>query len=547
MAGSKIRLLDEKTINQIAAGEVIENPASVVKELVDNAIDAGSTKIVVEAVNSGRQLIRVQDNGHGMNHDDALLCIERHATSKIRSVEDLWSLATMGFRGEALSSIASVSECTLLTAPQSDGLTDGSRVSVSGGKILSHERLKCLSGTTIEVKSLFFNVPARKKFLKSPAKDATDICKVMQQLALSHPHVAFELILNHTKEFSFKASSCEERIKDVLGKEFFSELLPLTFQHDDLILRGFISKPSYSRPTRASQHLFVNNRPVQSLALSHAVKDAYGSSIDPQRHPAFVLFVDIAKSALDVNVHPQKREVRFSFEDELKQLIVQAVSAALFTRHVPVQTVQMSRPVHYEAPIITPAPPQVAEQMILIEEHAKVLAVFDDFIIADVEWKEPLEDGLSVISIKRALARLTHDGQSGTKSVSSQTLLVPIFIECNAEEANRLREKLPQLEKAGIVLSDFGRSSFLIQAIPSYLESSMVEDMIKAMLVDDSHNLADSLAKACKSVQKHKTLSPDAALQVIKKLRSCDNPYICPAGDKIVTILTATDLEKKFK
>lgn len=588
---SKIRILDEKTINQIAAGEVIESPASVVKELVDNAIDAHATKIVVEAVNSGRQLIRVQDNGSGMGHDDALLCIERHATSKIRSLDDLWALATMGFRGEALSSVASISEFSLLTAPQNttSDQAEGSLLQVSGGKIVSHEKVKCLSGTTIEVKSLFYNVPARKKFLKSPAKDASDITKILVQTALANPQVAFELILNHKREFSWQASSAEERIRDALGGEFFSELMPISYQKDDIRIHGFVANPSFSRPTRAYQYLFVNNRPVVSLPLSHAVKEAYGSSLDPVRHPAFVLFIDIATTALDVNVHPQKKEVRFSFEDDLKRVLIEAVSSALFTRNTSFSAL---RPAFQQPPTsersarapVAPFPsvpreftqheireleysvqneePQPQFTQLFLEQTAhavSVQVVFDDFIIADILWpaaidlpEELAQEGLYLISAKRALSRLAFDGASLPKElakVSSQTLLVPVFIETSAHEAGQLRALLPQLEQAGIVISDFGRASFLVQAIPGYLEASCINDIIRRLLDDEGaiNNLAVTLAKACKTSNTQKPLSKEAASHVVKKLLECVNPFQCPAGDKIVSIFTKNELEKKFR
>lgn len=591
---SKIRILDEKTINQIAAGEVIESPASVVKELVDNAIDARATKIVVEAVNSGRQLIRVQDNGCGMGHDDALLCIERHATSKIRSLDDLWALATMGFRGEALSSVASISEFSLLTAPQnaSSDQSEGSLLQVNGGKIISHEKVKCLSGTTIEVKSLFYNVPARKKFLKSPAKDAGDIVKVLLQTALANPQVAFELVLNHKREFSWQAASLEDRVKDALGNEFFSELIAVSFQKDDIRIHGFVANPSFSRPTRAYQYLFVNNRPVVSLPLSQAVKEAYGSSLDPVRHPAFVLFIDIATTALDVNVHPQKKEVRISFEDELKQALIQGVSSALFSRNSSVSAIRpsfqsaknyaASEPVPSASfPAVPreftqkairelennvynePAVPQFTQLFLEETAHSvNVQAVFDDFIMADIIWPASVDlpeelahqksEGLYLISAKRALSRLAFEGASLPKELaktSAQTLLVPVFIEVSAHEAGQLRAMIPQLEQAGIVISDFGRASFLVQAIPSYLEPSCIQDVIRRLLDDEGaiNDLAVTLAKACKSSKNQKPLSKEAASHVVKKLLECVNPFQCPAGDKIVAILTKSELEKKFR
>jgi len=571
----KIRILDEKTINQIAAGEVIESPASVVKELVDNAIDAGATKIVVEAVNSGRQLLRIQDNGCGMGHDDALLCIERHATSKIRSLDDLWALETMGFRGEALSSVASISEFKLLTAPFNPNCeqSEGSSLHVSGGKIVSHEKVKCLSGTTIEVRSLFFNVPARKKFLKSPAKDASDIIKVLLQAALANPKVAFELILNHKREFSWQAMLLEARIKEVLGQEFFSELLSVSYKNDGVYIHGFIANPTFSRPTRSHQYLFVNSRPISSLALSHAAKEAYGSSLDPLRHPAFVLFVDIAADALDVNVHPQKKEVRFSFEDELKKALITAVSTALFSRHAPVAkpylSLQPSVTTVSSFSTATSASDQKPWQQPAIQytfdlqqepSHSiNVHTVLDDFILADVSFPAETrlpdgfeQDSLYVISASRALSRLAFDGSTHNRDVAKgavQTLLVPVFIELSVNEASQLRAIMSKLEQTGIMINDFGKASFLVQGIPNYLEYACIEEIIRKLLENETSldDIPVRLARACKTTKFTKRLSRDAASHVVKKLLECVNPFVCPVGDKIICALTKSELEKKFR
>ena len=452
-------------------------------------------------------------------------------------------------------------------------------------------RVKCLSGTTIEVRSLFFNVPARKKFLKSPAKDASDIVKVLLQTALANPKVAFELILNHNREFSWQASSIEDRIKDALGSEFFSELIAISFEKDGVSIHGFIAKPTYSRPTRSQQHLFVNNRPVQSLALSHAVKEAYGSSLDPARHPAFVLFIDVATTALDVNVHPQKKEVRFSFEDELKQLLIQAVSSTLFSRNataaIAVEPMgdlmrsftsgpftntpkEFSHNPIYEArrapnpssyPDSTREPPAQFTQMFLPETaHAAIVhAVVDDFIIADITWPDRydlpddlLQEGLYIISTKRALSRLAFDGASQEKNgekAASQTLLVPVFLELSTNEAVQLRAMIADLERTGIVIVDFGRSSFLVQAIPGFLDASSIPDIIHSLLEDEGAicDLASTLAKACRATKNQKTLSKEAASHVVKKLLECVNPFQCPVGDKIVSKLSINELEKKFR
>lgn len=568
-----IRILDEHTINQIAAGEVIENPASVVKELVDNALDAGASKIVIEATSSGRQLISVRDNGCGMNRDDALLCLERHATSKIRSLDDLWNLTTMGFRGEALSSIAAVSELTLLTAKSdpSDSqneLVAGTRVVASGGKILSCERVMCLPGTTFEIRSLFFNVPARKKFLKSPAKDASDILKVTLQLALGNPHVAFELILNQKRELKLGVQSVQQRLKETLGNEFFSELLPLEYKNEVANLSGYISKASHSRPTRAFQYLFINNRPVSSHVVSFAAKEAYGASLDPARHPAFVLHVAMKPEILDVNVHPQKKEVRFQIDEVVKESVIEAINKTLFTSSPPQKS---SFDTSYKASLtqthFTPYLPLEIRQEVLnvkqeeleLPSQFEVLGIFAGYILAFVSWTEAqkkklpselLEEGIYLISSREALSRITFDGAL-SKSSSIQTLLVPVFLELSLQEANCLKEHLASLEKIGLLIREFGSNSFLIEGVPRFLEELDIEETVRALVAKLEDQQIQDIVRALASVARNSkrgfSLTLPLATLIVKKLTECDDPFISPFGARIITIITQAEIEKKFR
>ncbi len=330
---TKIRVLPDQAINQIAAGEVVENSASVVKELVENALDAGATDIHVEVKAGGRHLIRVVDNGCGMVPDDALLCLERHATSKIRSADDLNQLSTMGFRGEALPSIAAVSKFTLLTAPAKGEATI---VVIEGGRIMHSGASSRSQGTTIEVKSLFFNVPVRKKFLRSVAYDTAEVDKMMSQLALANPKVKFQLVsdqkilLNATSAAAFSdEEGLAVRIADVLGSDFFSSLAPVSFSQEPFQISGFIGSPTCTRSNRTGQSIFINRRPVICPLVSVAVNDGYGSCLQSQRFPVFVLHITIPGDWVDVNVHPQKREVRLREELLFKQLVARAVEKAL--------------------------------------------------------------------------------------------------------------------------------------------------------------------------------------------------------------------------
>ncbi|MBA3722009.1 MAG: DNA mismatch repair endonuclease MutL [Parachlamydiaceae bacterium] len=335
---SKIRVLDDHTINKIAAGEVIENPSSVVKELVENAMDAGATEITIEIMGGGRQLIRITDNGCGMSQDDALLCLERHATSKIRQVDDIHEIMTMGFRGEAIPSIASISKFTLLTTPNtSEKNNNGTMIIVDGGKLLTATPAARSPGTTIEVKSLFFNVPVRKKFQKSPTYDAQEILKIITIISLGYPNIKFELISDQNQILNTSSLPPDHtfqenlgfRIETVFGKDFFEGLCPVSAQEDEFQLEGFIGLPEFTRHNRTGQYLFINQRAVHSPIIGFAVRDGYGTMLPTNRHPIFVLHLRIPGSLIDVNVHPQKKEVRLRQESHLKALITKAIQKAL--------------------------------------------------------------------------------------------------------------------------------------------------------------------------------------------------------------------------
>ncbi|MBA3816602.1 MAG: DNA mismatch repair endonuclease MutL [Parachlamydiaceae bacterium] len=343
---SKIRVLTEHTINKIAAGEVIENPSSVVKELVENSIDANASEICIEIKGGGRQLIRITDDGCGMNNDDALLCLERHATSKIREVEDIHDVTTMGFRGEAIPSIASISKFMLLTCPQpensqavltSEPSSFGTMLMVDGGKIINCSTAARSPGTTIEVKNLFFNVPVRKKFLKSPTVDTNEILKMTSIIALGHPTIKFQLISDNKTLLTTQISQdnndfknqLNTRVEAILGHDFLENCISLKHAQDGLLLQGVIGLPSYTRHNRTGQYLFINNRGVFSPLVAYAIKEGYGTALPSGRHPVFVLHLSITGNLVDVNVHPQKREVRLRQEHVLKDLIIKGIEQAL--------------------------------------------------------------------------------------------------------------------------------------------------------------------------------------------------------------------------
>lgn len=338
---SKIRVLPESISNRIAAGEVIERPASVVKELVENAIDAGAEKICVEIEKAGVRLIRVTDDGSGMDADDALLCLEPHATSKIAQERDIERIVTLGFRGEALPSIASVSRFSLKTRQRS--ALEGNEVIVQGGKFIKTAPVGCAPGTEMTVKDLFFNTPARKKFLKTEATEEKHIEEMLYMLALPYPQITFELFIDGKCIFSSPAhDTLLPRLKTFFGKAFVDGVLPVGYSSEDVKITGFIAMHGLNRNTRREQRTFVNGRGVESVTLYQGIREGYGSLVEKGRFPPVVLFISLDPSLVDVNVHPAKREVRFRNERKLAFDLAEAVRTALRLTPAPSITVDPS-------------------------------------------------------------------------------------------------------------------------------------------------------------------------------------------------------------
>lgn len=551
--GSKIQLLDDQTINQIAAGEVIENPASVVKELVENAIDAGSKKIFVEIIAGGQEYICVQDNGFGMTQEDALLSLCRHATSKIRTADDLFSLVTMGFRGEALASIAAISEFSLSTACKGESaVQEGTHLVVKGGAVSSCSTTSCLPGTRIEVRSLFYNVPARKKFQKSPARDTVEVVKLLTHIALAHPEVEFELIANHKKEFHLKPATFEnlkERIQFLLSHEYAAEMKLIECEVEGIKIQGFVGSPSACRPNRTGQYLFINRRPITSLSLSYAVKDGYGTSLESPRHPTFVLHLFLPPDSVDVNVHPQKKEVRFRQEDLIKKAVSEAVERALFQNEKAPVEMKVAEAINKSVPIepflpsgmykksfqssynfspqqknyhafeqapfdapspiaivaknkdsslspLLPLPPPDMLQKEVSTFH--IVGTFQEYILLEVQWSQELTNrlpdklkgaGLCIAECRSVLSRIAYedltDLDKQKKDIASQQLLMPIFVELSQSEASILMKMMPLLLSLGFEIREFGRAAFLIESIPATFDPVHVVDFIRELVQEE--------------------------------------------------------------
>lgn len=607
---TKIRVLSDLTINKIAAGEVIENPSSVVKELVENAIDASSKDICIEIMGGGRQMIRISDDGCGMVLDDALLCLERHATSKIRDVEDIHEIGTMGFRGEAVPSIASISKFTLLTSQREQTRPDqqGTLIMIDGGKIISCVPAVRSPGTTMEVKNLFFNVPVRKKFQKSPAYDTNEILKMVSLLALGHPHIQFELISDQKLILKAKASAesstealLADRIDSVLGSEFASFLLPIQIEKGECRIQGFVGTPTHHRHNRSGQYLFINQRAVMSSLVSFAIRDGYGSMLPSQRHPVFVIHLTIPGSFVDVNVHPQKKEVRLRQESTIRDLLKEGVQAALQNNSEPVSfnmgfnAPLPSTPLPWDEPLpfvkapeslshteisdeSVPAmwdPPKKKQPTLALQEflpqpeapkypRPRVITTLPRYILIEGTALDASYQGLCLVDQSAARRRILFerlmdhmkDGK-GTPQ-ECQQLLIPLTIDLSNLDASLMRSHMDTLHQIGFHIHEFRPNTFHVDAVPSFFTETDLNNTLSTLLHDI--NDLDDIGQMAKEREKQialavsrsvkdsgMRLSMEEAQLLVNQLMKCETPLQCPQGKAIVIHLNPDDIGKLFR
>ena len=484
-----IALLADDVINQIAAGEVIENPASVVKELVDNAIDAKASQIQIDIQAGGQQLILVEDDGCGMTQEDAKLCLLRHATSKIKSIEDLDVLKTMGFRGEALAAIAAISHLQIIT---SNGV-EGTRLQTAAGQIQLVEPAARNRGTSIEVRSLFFNTPARRKFQKSPQSCTTAIMRMIQSLALAHPEKAFKLSSQGQVLFDVHPAAFKERIEQVIGVDICRSGFWLG--KDDQ-LSGWLGAFDEARSTRLGQYFFLNRRPIFSPLLSRAVREGYGTRIAEGTHPACVLMLEKDPSEFDVNVHPQKREVRFCDEGELFRQIREAIQKnflpCTFTQEIHFQP-RPNDP--WEQPS-TVREPSVAEriseptQLWPERSDAQALAVVGSFLLIQRDREVRIVD---MRQAQEEKALVSHEKQS---------LLVPIQLAISPDE--EISNLLERCSEAGLDAKVLGPHRLCLDALPEWLSPSDAPKLIDALKEDGL--VKDIVHRFCREIPKLWTL-----------------------------------------
>jgi DNA mismatch repair protein MutL len=601
---SKIRILSELTINQIAAGEVIENPASVVKELVENAIDAGSSHLKIEILGGGFQLIKIADDGLGMSPEDAVLSLERHATSKIADVEDLFTLKTMGFRGEALSSIAAISKMRLLTALEN---APAAAIEVEGGKVVHVGPAARCRGTSIEVRSLFYNVPARRKFQKSPAASSAEITRIITHLALAHPEIGFELVFQNRPHFSLPASTGEEllallkrRADALLGDEFVSScrdflLHPAPSDCVNLSASkshnltgwgvkekgwegvGLIAEPMFSRHNRSGQHLFINRRPVFCPPISYAIRDAYATRLNSDKHPVYLLHLTIPAHLVDVNVHPQKKEVRLREESLLKSALHSAVNASLAAAE-PLRSDAttfssfFSQPDHspFSEPLVFRESMEVFEvQELPLEIPVRPIGIHGCYLLIDAASMPPFifQDlchtqslGVVWMDIPAAEARIHLEAllENAGKQPSSQGLLFPVSFHFTRAEAELLKTHLDLLQNLGLQVREAAESAFIVDGIPPFmkeedLRASLIEIIGELQGLERDASRGEALLRRLGATLSRKTrfrsrlYSQQEALQIAQKLLKAADPLHCPQGKKTFFHVREEEIENYFR
>lgn len=579
----RINILSEVVANQIAAGEVVERPASVLKELVENSLDAGAKRLRIEIKSGGRSLMRVQDDGYGMDRDDALLCLERHATSKIKSAQDLLHIGSFGFRGEAVPSIASVSRFKLGTCAY--GENEGTEISVEGGKITQVKTCGCAVGTDIEIRSLFFNVPARKKFLKSDNTETSHVQQVILYQALAHPDVAFTFIQDERTVWQLASTNhLLERIRQLKGMDFCKELLEVKHESYGVKISGFIGQPGVSRSSRSEQIVYVNRRPVDSRTISFALQEGYHNALMKGRYPVAILFLQMDPALVDVNVHPSKREVRFRDDAAIREAVVESIRATLVTNNS-LLTSTLPSPI----PDRFPAPPQLASAgaggrrlppTVTRNQSFAALSAFSPVdgippVIPEAqdvahdfpeikdeslsgrpptrpEWKEGDKDvsagglfriigifnktyilaesidGLVLIDQHAAHERVMFEmllKQFALHKVETQQLLSPETIHVEPRDAMVLIDHLEVLNQTGIGISEFGQNTFLIDALPVWMSKRGPKEMIR--------DLIDSLE------QEGGKTARDRRYREEKVVRAA-----CRASVKANDFLTMTEVER---
>ena len=602
-----IKLLEKKVADKIAAGEVVDRPLSVVKELVENSIDAGADAVVVEIKKGGKTYIRVSDTGCGINADEVTTAFKRHATSKITEAEDLDSIQTLGFRGEALASIAAVSRTELITKT-ADAKT-GTSITVEGGETAGISAIGCDGGTTVIVRDLFYNVPARYKFMKSDSAEAGLITEFVSQMALAYPYIRFKLINNEAVQFLTQGRGDRySSILTIYSKDIGKSLVPVEYENGEMKLSGYVSNVGESRNSRKNQIFFVNGRVVSSKVMDTAVKNAYKERLFMGRFPIAFLFLEVKPDTLDVNIHPNKKEIRFDDEKSVELFVTEAIKQALATKEaaptVNIAEIKPEKPVSKahaaEKPAETPVAVQRTEQeprpepekVIVTETPEKSSQLNIKELLSTMREESEIRENTGII--KPAVSRpfefstLIIKGSVFATYIIAEDEADMYLIDQHAAHERIFYEKLikqfeseeklhqPVLMPAiftlpvtvtgeqwinvlfnmGYTIEPFGERTYRITEIPMFMELSEAEDFVKDFIssIDEETDLKsqktlDKIAsKACKSAVKGNDNLNDAEIaQLIKDLAACENPFSCPHGRPTFIKLGRYQIERMFK
>jgi len=577
-----IHILPAEIASQIAAGEVVERPASVVKELVENALDAGAKQISIKIIEAGKRLIEISDDGCGIPASELALSVERHATSKLVEAADLFRITSLGFRGEALASIASISRLTL-TSRQA-GSSAGSRIRVEGGISGKHEPVGAPFGTLVQVEDLFYNVPARLKFLKQDITERNQIDHLVTRYALAYPDVRVHL--SHEEHFTLQTSGSGDRrsvLALIYGPEIARQMLEITYREENLSVAGFISPISITRSNRSGLVFFVNGRPVQEPALSAAVMKGYQTLLMVGRFPMAIIFLKIPPEEVDVNVHPTKAEVRFRGADRIFSGVQNAVRRGLLA-HNPVPDLDPRwRWNTQPRPTFSGLDWRMANQDLPAADayNAQETASAGDLIpqqgdaqpdfpstripllrlvgqIANAYLVAEAPDGLYLVDQHAAHERVLFERfmQQNTELIPSQSLLQPASVELGPPAARLLEEQLPAMKKLGFVVEPFGPNTFLVRALPALLQKLDPEAALRVLVEDfeeDEKPLGEEtearlVARVCKraAVKAGQSLSTEEGRNLLTDLEACQSPRTCPHGRPTMIYLSVDLLERQF-
>jgi DNA mismatch repair protein MutL len=570
-----IRVLPTLLVNQIAAGEVVDRPASIVKELVENAIDAGSTRIEIQLNHGGKDGIRVSDNGSGIAPEELELAITPHATSKITEEADLAAIASLGFRGEALASIGSVSHLSLISRRQEDA--SGTSIAVDGGELVLPKPVAASVGTTVELKRLFFNTPARRKFLKSDGAETTRVRDVVQRLAASHAEVAFTFKSGDKTLLSYPQENARERILSIFGAELDGELVEIDGSVEGIALWGLVGKPSVARPTSRHIRIHVNGRSITDSSITHALKEAYRGLIEPKRWPTAALFLEMDPSQVDVNVHPQKSEIRFRDRDSIWRLVNKTIAGALAKEDiVPTYQPSMASPSnggqHRAAfgPTATPSfPLDLARQAVAGIELSTPTTPLPTIMGPDAVMQVQKcflvtqdEQGILIIDQHALHERIMFEEFStrmAKGNLESQRLLVPDAFEADGGQIEALETHATLFEKLGIDASASGPASISVYALPTLLVSrnvngaSFIRELLDKLGSSDFPSSEEESLSAvldmmsCKAaIKAGDYLNPQELADLLKKRKEIERGSSCPHGRPTTMRLSIEELEKRF-